>query len=154
MGKRGPAKTPTKLAVLRGERKDRLNFDEPLPDEDAPIVPPDTLSEQARIYWDRYAPDLMRVGVLTAWDVDSFAVCCEALARYWAATRLVNGSALLVNGTTGLTPNPALKVQREAEQTFAQFGGRFGLSPSDRTAIKVNAAGGSGQGPNAERLLS
>jgi hypothetical protein len=31
MGKRGPAKTPTNIAVLHGERKDRINQAEPKP---------------------------------------------------------------------------------------------------------------------------
>lgn len=152
MGKRGPAKTPTNLAVLRGERKDRINTHEPVPPE-GDLTPPEDLSDDARAVWHRLAPSLIAVGVLTPWDVDAFRITCESLARYYQATKLVNGSALLVQGPNGFLPNPALKVQREAEVTFAQYGGRFGLTPSDRTQLKVDAPGAN-SGPSAERLLS
>lgn len=137
---------------MRGERKDRINTNEPVPPE-GEVTPPEDLSDDARAVWDRLAPSLLVVGVLTPWDVDAFTIMCEALARYHQATKLVNGSALLVQGPNGFLPNPALKVQREAESTFAQYGGRFGLTPSDRTQLKVNAPDAR-SGPSAERLLS
>ncbi|WP_421671937.1 phage terminase small subunit P27 family [Saccharopolyspora spinosa] len=111
------------------------------------------MSDDARAVWDRLAPSLIAVGVLTPWDTDAFVIVCESLARYKQATKLVNGSALLVQGPNGFVKNPALTVQREAETTFAQYGARFGLTPSDRTQLKVDAPGAV-KGPSAERLLS
>lgn len=143
---------PTTLKVLHGDRPDRINHAEPIPPE-TEVAQPEEPSEDARAVWDRLAPGLIGVGVLTAWDVDAFVVVCEALARYKQATKLVNGSALLVQGPNGFVKNPALVVQREAETTFAQYGARFGLTPSDRTALKVDAPGAA-TGPGAERLLS
>lgn len=153
MGKRGPQPKPTALRVLHGDRPDRINDDEPMPAE-GEVTAPEDLSDDARAVWDRLAPDLIRVGVLTPWDVDAFRITCEALARYQQATRLVNGSALLVQGPNGFVKNPALVVQREAETTFAQYGARFGLTPSDRSQLKVDASGAGAKGPGAERLLS
>lgn len=152
MGARGTKPKPTALKVLHGDRSDRINHEEPLPPEDE-VSPPAELSDDARAVWDRLAPGLVAVGVLTAWDVDAFVIVCEALARYRQATKLVNGSALLVQGPNGFVKNPALVVQREAETTFAQYGARFGLTPSDRTQLKVDAPGAH-KGPGAERLLS
>jgi P27 family predicted phage terminase small subunit len=152
MGKRGPAPKPTALRVLHGDRKDRINDAEPQPAE-REVTAPGELSDDARAIWDQLAPDLIRVGVLTTWDVPAFVIVCEALARYQAATKLVNGSALLVQGPNGLVKNPALMVQREAEATFAQYGARFGLTPSDRSQLKVDPPG-AGSGSGAERLLS
>lgn len=151
MGKRGPAPKPTALRVLHGDRRDRINDAEPQPAE-GEVTAPEELSDDARAVWDQLAPDLIRVGVLTAWDVPAFVMVCEVLARYRQATKLVNGSALLVQGPNGFVKNPALLVQREAEVTFAQLGARFGLTPSDRSQLKVEPPGASGQG--AERLLS
>jgi P27 family predicted phage terminase small subunit len=153
MGKRGPAPKPTALRVLHGDRKDRINDQEPVPPE-REIAPPEDISPDARQVWDRLAPSLIASGVLTAWDVDAFWMACEALARYRQATRLVNGSALLVQGPNGLTKNPALVVQREAEASFAHYGARFGLTPSDRSQLKIDPAGGGSKGRGAERLLS
>lgn len=153
MGKRGPAPKPTALRVLHGDRRDRINDQEPVP-PDGEIVPPEEISPDARQVWERLAPSLIACGVLTAWDVDAFWMACEALARYRQATRLVNGSALLVQGPNGLTKNPALVVQREAETSFAHYGARFGLTPSDRSQLKIDPAGGGGKARGAERLLS
>lgn len=152
MGARGAKPKPTALKVLHGDRPDRINDAEPIPPEQE-VAAPEDLSDDARAAWDRLAPGLIAVGVLTAWDVDAFVVVCEALARYKQATKLVNGSALLVQGPNGFVKNPALIVQREAETTFAQYGARFGLTPSDRTQLKVDVSGAS-KGPSAERLLS
>nr|WP_281245109.1 phage terminase small subunit P27 family [Actinokineospora terrae] len=114
---------------------------------------PDWASDTARVIWERLAPGLIARRVLTVWDSDAFLVLCEALARYRAATQLVNGSALLVQGGAGLMKNPALQVQADAERTFLQFAARFGLTPSDRQAIKVEVGHvHHGQGP--DRLLS
>jgi P27 family predicted phage terminase small subunit len=153
VGKRGPAPKPTSLRVLHGDRKDRINTNEPVPAA-SEITAPDWLSDKASAIWDRLVPSLTARKVLTSWDVDAFAVLCEALARYATATQLVNGSALLVPGPGGLVPNPALKVQADAERVFLTYAARFGLTPSDRQAIKAEV-GGHGDSPGgAERLLS
>ncbi|MEV6448464.1 phage terminase small subunit P27 family [Amycolatopsis sp. NPDC051716] len=153
MGKRGPAGKPTSLRILHGDRKDRINEAEPVPPA-VEIVPPQWVSEKGRGIWDRLAPSMIARKVLTAWDVDAFGVLCEALARYAVATTLVNGSALLVPGGGGLVPNPALKVQADAERTFLTFAARFGLTPSDRQAIKTEVNADGGISGDAGRLLS
>ncbi|WP_204456185.1 phage terminase small subunit P27 family [Actinokineospora baliensis] len=152
MGKRGPAAKPTALRILHGDRPDRINTNEPAPPEQE-ITCPDWASDAARAIWERLAPGLAARGVLTAWDTDAFLVLCEALARYRAATQLVNGSALLVQGGSGLMKNPALVVQADAERTFLQFAARFGLTPADRQAIKVEV-GHDHLGHGPDRLLS
>jgi P27 family predicted phage terminase small subunit len=152
MGKRGPAAKPTTLRILHGDRPDRINDREPAPPEQQ-IACPDWASDGAREIWDRLAPSLEQRKVLTSWDVDAFLVLCEALARYRNATALVNGSALLVQGGSGLMKNPALQVQAEAERTFLTYAARFGLTPSDRQSIKVEVGGGD-QNQGAGRLLS
>ncbi|WNV86581.1 phage terminase small subunit P27 family [Umezawaea sp. Da 62-37] len=152
MGKRGPAAKPTALRVLHGDRTDRINDREPLPPI-GQIACPDWASESAREIWTRLAPDLEQRKVLTTWDVDAFLILCEALARYRNATALVNGSALLVQGGSGLMKNPALQVQSEAERTFLTYAARFGLTPSDRQSIKVEVGGGD-HTQGAGRLLS
>jgi P27 family predicted phage terminase small subunit len=151
VGKRGPSGKPTQLRILHGDRKDRINDAEPVPPE-AEIACPDWASDAAQVVWERLAPGLISRKVLTAWDADAFLIMCEALARYRAATQLVNGSALLVQGGSGLMKNPALVVQGEAERTFLQYAARFGLTPSDRQGIKTEVVDGSKGG--ADRLLS
>ncbi|ONI87358.1 terminase [Saccharothrix sp. ALI-22-I] len=153
MGKRGPAAKPTTLRILHGDRADRINDREPVPPAQE-IACPDWASDGAREIWARLAPSLEQRGVLTAWDVDAFLVLCEALHRYRNATALVNGSALLVQGGSGLMKNPALQVQAEAERTFLTYAARFGLTPSDRQSIKVEVGGDQDHQGGPGRLLS
>lgn len=153
MGKRGPAAKPTSLRILHGDRKDRVNTSEPVPPALA-IEPPEWLSDKARAIWDRLAPSLIARKVLSSWDTDAFGVLCEALARYATATQLVNGSALLVPGGGGLVPNPALKVQGDAERVFLTYAARFGLTPSDRQSIKSEVVADGNAAGGADRLLS
>ncbi|XVV05343.1 phage terminase small subunit P27 family [Actinosynnema sp. CA-248983] len=153
MGKRGPAAKPTTLRILHGDRADRINDREPVPPAQE-IACPDWASDGAREIWARLAPSLEKRGVLTAWDVDAFLVLCEALNRYRNATALVNGSALLVQGGSGLMKNPALQVQAEAERTFLTYAARFGLTPSDRQSIKVEVGGDQDHKGGPGRLLS
>ncbi|MCS7484667.1 phage terminase small subunit P27 family [Umezawaea endophytica] len=152
MGKRGPAAKPTQLRVLHGDRTDRINDTEPIPPTQD-IACQDWASDGAREIWARLGPGLEQRGVLTSWDADAFLVLCEALNRYRNATALVNGSALLVQGGSGLMKNPALQVQAEAERTFLTYAARFGLTPSDRQAIKVEVGGDHNAG-GPGRLLS
>jgi phage terminase small subunit len=117
-----PAK-PTNLKVLHGDRADRINTAEPVP-EPGKIEPPADLSPPARANWDRLAPDRIAKQVLTAWDVDAFAQFCEALAMAKRAAALAH--------ETG-DPRPF----REAVNTCATLGGRFGWTPADRAKLVV-----------------
>jgi phage terminase small subunit len=80
VGKRGPAPKPTALRRLHGDRADRINWSEPVPDA-VRVEMPSWLSPTARAVWEGLAPGLESRGVLTAWDVEAFAACCDAFAR-------------------------------------------------------------------------
>lgn len=150
MGKRGPAKTPTNLALLRGEtRPSRVNHNEPKPDL-GEIVPPRELGRREQEIWDRLAPDMIRKGVLTAWDVDSFATFCQMVVvnADAAADVQLNGTSCttvvreLSDGTViyDLRKNPAWQVMRESAAAIVTLGGRFGLNPSDRSQLTMGKA--------------
>ena len=53
MGRRGPAPTPTKVKILRGEtRPSRVNYREPIPSSDVPKMPTD-MDAEAKVVWRR-----------------------------------------------------------------------------------------------------
>lgn len=160
MGKRGPAPAPTALKLVRGDRESRINREEPLPAESA-VVAPDWLPDEARAVWVRLAPDLIAKGVLTLWDVDSFADLCSLIVINRAALLDIdrNGTNCTVvdrelsDGTLiyRLTKNPSWQVAKESTALITTLGGRFGLNPSDRAQLKVKGEEDGGKG--AERLL-
>lgn len=145
-----PAK-PTNLKVLHGDRSDRINRAEPVPGQSA-IVPPEWLEEDALEVWHRLAPDLTDKQVLTAWDVDAFAVACDAMALYRRAARAVSDEGLTQVGMKGGdVKHPLLQVMRDSAATFATLAGRFGLTPADRARLSI---GGDDVEKGAGRLLS
>ncbi|MFG1873379.1 phage terminase small subunit P27 family [Sphaerisporangium sp. NPDC049003] len=173
VGSRGPAPKPTNLRLLHGDRKDRVNTSEPVPAE-VEIKMPTWLSAAARSVWRQYAPDLQRTGVLTGWDVEAFAIVCDAVVRRRAAVKQLRaeGEVLKVpildkegaylrmppTGDGGLgeivyrrVKNPWTLVLAEADGQILRWGGRFGMTPSDRAQLSLE---GGGHRDPAEDLLT
>lgn len=137
MGKRGPAKTPTELKVLRGTAAaDQLAEQVTAPDGDVP-EPPEYLDLDAIGIWRRLAPTLHARGVLTAWDVDAFAAYCTAVVHHRRAVTLVNADGIITGTGRARAKHPALQVVRDQAAVMVQLGGRFGLTPADRANIAV-----------------
>src|SRR5690349_1761687 len=80
MGERGPARKPTALRVLEGDQSHRPpNRREPKPKirADTPRAP-EHLEAVARATWNRLAPELHRLGLLTDVDLELFESYCVA----------------------------------------------------------------------------
>ena len=160
MGKRGPAPKPTNLRLLHGDRKDRVNDQEPVP-ADVDITIPSWLPATARSIWRQYAPDLQAKGVLTAWDVEAFAILCDSAARRRKAVkelrRLGEVVAIPIMDLTGevvghrYQKNPWTLVLTEADAQVQRYAARFGMTPSDRSQLRI---GGGGHRDPTEDLLT
>lgn len=151
--------TPKALKLLKGERRDRVNDAEPVPTgEVGPTAP---LFAEAQAVWDRLAPDLVRQGVLTAWDCDEFTAFCLVVGNSHVAWRDVvkRGSVLVEERTHNgghshkvTIKNPSWQVVKDCTDAMVKLGGRFGLTPSERSRLSV---GGEGRDVNpAEAFLS
>lgn len=159
MGKRGPAPKPTNVRLLHGDRKDRINEAEPQP-ATVDIGPPAWLPKSARTVWDRLAPDLVREGVLTGWDVEAFANYCDAVVRRYRAVKALEREGEVVelpvfnkNGEqTGyrISRNPWSLALKDADAQVQRWGARFGLTPSDRSQLSV----GEGKRGSSDDLLT
>lgn len=149
MGKRGIAPAPTALKVLHGVKPSRINQAEPKPDA-GDVQPPRELDPRAQAIWDRLAPDMIRKGVLTPWDVDSFATFCSMVVVNQDAVADVEEHGTncttvvreMSDGTViyDLRKNPAWQVARESATLIVTLGGRFGLNPSDRSQLSMGEA--------------
>jgi P27 family predicted phage terminase small subunit len=160
MGRRGPTPKPTALRVLHGDRTDRINTGEPVPSE-LDVEAPGWLGADALAVWEHYAPDLVAKKVLTSWDAEAFGCWCDAVARRRQAAAALEEEGPVVdapvfnkNGEltgTRRAKNPWTLVLTEADGQVQRYGARFGLTPSDRSQLKL---GGQDEGMGAERLLS
>ena len=91
MGKRGPRKRPTHLAVLNGERPDRINHDEPHAPDGTP-EPPYDMSDEAAEVWTYTVDQLRRMGILSTADRDSLVCYCEAVVTHRHATAILRSA--------------------------------------------------------------
>lgn len=147
MGARGPKPKPTNVRQLHGDRKDRINTNEPKPPPPGGFPPaPAELDERAAEVWNRLGPTLHARGLLTIWDEDAFAILCVAKGNFIAAVDIVNRTAVVQiqrtepdkDGKThvrAIKRNPALAAVRDMATLFRQYGQDFGLSPAARAEM-------------------
>ena len=158
MGKRGPKAAPTHLKVLSGVKEYRINRDEPIPSDEALIIP--EMSEGARRVWDEKAPDLIDKGCLTSWDTDMFAMYCEAVATYRECRLLLEESAdtsefgkyIDKGAAGGKIKSPYWQIMRDAQEMANKLSARFGFTPGDRANLKIERTD-DGPKSGAERIL-
>lgn len=152
MGKRGPKPKPTALRLLHGDRKDRINSEEPVAQSGVPDCP--SADPDVRAVWDYTVEQLMSMGTITLADRDTLACYCEAVVTHRKASKILSQSKILIRSKTDadqLVRNPALQAQRDAATLVARFAGHFGLSPSARSEIRK---GGVENAPSAARYLN
>jgi phage terminase small subunit len=128
----GRPRKPTALRVLHG---DKMPPREPVPHSavTGEIAKP-AMSPGAQAEWDRIAPEMIRLGVLTEWDVGLFVEWCELLillraARVRAAQELT-GKLVIAPGA----PTALASYSRALVNSMA-LAGRFGLTPADRARL-------------------
>lgn len=152
MGARGPAPKATNMRILEGNPSRRpLNTDEPQPATGA--VCPGWMGDGAREVWEEVAPVLEECGILTKADAVMFAAWCDAVANYKAVSKEIEVASIeacqpanlqyeSVEPSDRIYADKVMKALIASQRNFAElmvkFGTKFGLSPSDRTGLKVN----------------
>lgn len=141
MGRRGPSPRPTALRVLEGSggrtlAHRPLPVGEPMPQRVMPRRPA-VLTGEARLEWERQAPRLFRMGVLTEVDGTALTLYCQAYKRWLQAEDGVE-KALMATGR--LSRLRVLVAHRYAQQLL-QLAGHLGLSPAARARITLGDGG-------------
>ena len=139
MGRRGPSPAPTKLKLLRGERRpSRVNYREPKPAAGLPQMPAD-LAPGASVAWQRVMAGLGPTGVLTAVDHDVLRAYAEVVDRYVAAAIALAASGPLIRGTRGgeLVRNPLHAIVRDNATLLITLARELGTTPSARSGLRA-----------------
>jgi P27 family predicted phage terminase small subunit len=144
---RGRRPIPTYLKLLRGNPgHQRLNENEPQPQPVETPDAPDYLSGHALDEWNRVAPGLCVMGLLTILDVHVLAAYCVSYCRWREAEELLaefrardpTTKGLLVRSRSGdARINPLVKVSRLMAADTLRYGSEFGFTPAARTRISV-----------------
>ena len=129
---------PTKLKVLEGNRGKRpLPESEPTPKPKAPKCPAD-LDKDAKGVWDRLAPMLERLGLLTEADGDMFAHLCQIRARLVNIHKYIkkhNSGEDVVYDTRPVSQY--ITLEKQYYDIFRRYAAEFGLSPRGRVGLVV-----------------
>lgn len=154
MGRRGPAPQPTAMKKLRGNPGKRaLNSAEPKPDSRMPD-PPQWLIDMGKDspawqLWQTLAPQLHQMGVLTLVDGGSFSRYCQIYDEWRRAVEKYDADGRYYETESGaIMTHPAVHLANKLSEQMLRLEQQFGLTPSARSNIKVDA--GEGEDPLAK----
>jgi len=133
---RGRKAIPSPLKLLRNNPGKRpLPRGEPQPARDLP-TPPAHLGALAVLEWERVAPELHRIGVLTMVDRAVLAGYCDAYERWALARQVIEVEGLFVSSPNGYRiAHPALSVANTAKATMLKYMIELGLTPASRVKL-------------------
>ena len=137
MGKRGPAKQPTKLRLMRGDpSKVGKNRNEPRPP--AGCEPPAFLNADALAVWHEIAPPLLAAGIITTADAIELGHFCETEVVYRNAMAEVLKLGPTHTNTRGESrPSGAFKAAMQARAQLSRDADKFGMTPSARAGMQI-----------------
>ena len=169
MGQRGPAAKPSKLRELEGTTKDGPNTE----NEAEPNVP-DKLEKPtwfklrnfrvdenqdrdiikyANKFWDKNAPKMKKIGLLTEVDIDSFVSLCISYGQFVNATLNIVKNGIEKVSPKGHRQQSSYAIRQDkAFNKYRQMCKQFGVSPASRTSIEATVQDDSA--PDAEDLLN
>ncbi len=140
-----PKPKPTKLKILEGNPGKRpLNENEPKP---IPIAPgcPEWLLAEAKKEWNRLAPELERLGLLTIIDMAAFAGYCQSYAKWKKAEIFLKKHGMTIKipqkdeygnvVSIKVKKFPEVSIANECLKQIRGFASEFGLTPSSRGRI-------------------
>jgi P27 family predicted phage terminase small subunit len=133
---RPPKPTALKL-VARNPGKRPLPKNEPMPRIESPPRPKH-LSGEAAMEWDRLAPALVRLRLLSRLDRAAFAAYCAAWGRHVEAEEQIAKASAVTSSRLGSSVvNPWATISRQAADQMCKFLSEFGLSPAARARLAL-----------------
>jgi P27 family predicted phage terminase small subunit len=134
---RGRKPQPINFALLPGQRRDRINGDQPVPIREMP-EPPDHLDAVAVREFRRVVDYLDQMGVLSLTDTDHIALYADVYSRWCRATKHLQAhgdTVTMPNGYQAISPH--LKIANECIKQMRGLLSDMGMSPAARTKVNV-----------------
>ena len=154
MGKEmcGRRRIPAKLHLLHGNPS-KLSLKKTTEEEISPTVqskvpkPPSVLKKNkiARREWNRIAPELHRMGLLTNIDLTALSLYCITYSQWIDAINSIRdnkteGSGMVVTSPTGyVAQSPYMKIATDKAGEIRNYLVEFGMTPSSRGRVKAVA---------------
>lgn len=133
----GPSPKPSRLKEIHGTGQAKATEPKPLRVE-LPSAP-SYLDERATELWNKLAPELSRLGLLTIVDLEALAAACMSFSLAVQAAHQIKTEGLIVpDGQNRSHKNPAFQILRDSLATYKSFAQEFGLTPSSRTRLSAD----------------
>ena len=139
----GRKKKPSAIRILEGNRGHRPIPEEPPKVEGEEICPSFlcTISPSALQHWERLAPELKKMGLLTKLNQGNLSEYCLGAARLEQWEKIIQKEGALWTGPDGIRVihpliealDITLETQRRLELAL------FGLEPSSRAGLQIRA---------------
>ena len=137
MTRPGPRPKPAALRLLHGDTDHRAKRNEPKPRPIRPACPAWLLPE-AKAEWQRVAPELDALGLLTVVDMAALAAYAQAYARWQAAEVVLAAQGATLTARSGYQyPRAEVAIARAERRAMLAAGSELGFSPASRTSIHV-----------------
>ena len=154
----GPKRKPTKDKIALGTfRPDRaLENEVEYSVETGTLEPPEILSGQGLIEWNRVAPQVQSRGVLNATDHAALVMYCKEVQTYWECQQVIKTEGYYSKQKNKaeqeyLAINPAVRIAQMALKSAMSIATEFGFTPSSRTRISVKPK--KNENPKEAKLL-
>ena len=136
----GRPSKPTKLKVIEGNRGKRpLPKNEVEPGTAGAAKCPAHIKGIARAEWQRIAPELHRLGLLTMADRGTLEAYVTAYAGYRDALEHVQSEGAVQVTQTGYQQLSGwMSVLQKCRQEMIRYAAHFGMSPSSRAGLSVD----------------
>ena len=137
----GRPKKPTALRVLEGRAK-AVPSSEPRPELGMPECP-EWLMSDAKLEWERVAPELFKLGLLAKIDRTALAAYCQSYAKWKAAEEAItrDGMVFPILGEDGqpkyYQQTPEVGIANQCLKQIRAFCSLFGLDPSSRAKMEL-----------------
>ena len=135
---RGRKRIPTRLKVLAGNPSKRsLPEGEPQPAPSLP-EPPAHLDYHALAEWNRVAPGLYALGLLSEMDRAILAAYCTSYSIWARATQKLKTQKMTEITDTGyVIQNALIGIANKASVDMLKFAAEFGMGPAARARLGI-----------------
>lgn len=141
MGRRGPKPEPASVKIAKGNSGRRPIGADPAPEVDASneVVPPSWLKGEGLDVWNRLAPRLVALKLLSPTDVETFGRYCRNFARWLKMQKTLDAEGETYESESAhgklKRAHPAFLIADRLDRKLESVEDRFGLNPAERQRI-------------------
>ena len=138
---KGRIPEPTALKLVKGVRPFRINKKEPKYKKASGAIPAGwaiSMTDIAKRYWKRRAPQLVESGVLTEIDLEGFRVLCELYSEWISVKNLLKKKGISYQAKNGIYRiRPEMYVKDKLEKQMLAYFQHFGMTPASRSKVSA-----------------